>query len=215
MKYKLVCFDLDGTLVDEITHIWDRIHKAFGIDRGRVAGAMRKFHNGEISFGEWAEHDIRLWVEKGKKRKDLLDVVKKLELMPGAMETLNELKKRGYRLAVVSGGLNVVLDHFIPDSAKIFDHTMINRLYFDGNGNISRIVPVEFETDKLEALKAIAGREGISLDDCVFVGDSEYDIEIAKGAGLGIGFNPHDELAKVCDVVIKKKDLREILRHIE
>lgn len=214
MKYKLICFDLDGTLVDEITYIWDIIHDAFGIDRERVADAMRKFHNGDISFSEWAEHDIGLWKEKGKKRQDLLDVVKKLRLMPGTIETLNELKHRGYKLAVVSGGINVVLDHFILDYARIFDHIMINSLYFDQDGNISRIVPVEFETDKLEALRTIAEKEGITLDDCVFVGDSEYDVGIAEGAGFAIGFVPHPELAKVCDVVIKEKDLREILEHI-
>ena len=214
MKYKLVCFDLDGTLVDEVTYIWDIIHGAFGIDRERVEKAMKKFHNGEITFREWAEHDIRLWIEKGKKKNDLVDVVKKLSLIPGAIETLTELKKRGYRLALVSGGIDVVLDYFIPDSDMIFDHIMINRIIFDDEGNISEIIPIDFEMDKLEAMRSIAEKEGIALEDCVFIGDSDYDIGIARGAGLAIGFNPHDELAKVCDVVIKNNDLREILRHV-
>ena len=40
-------------------------------------------------------------------------------------------------------------------------------------------------------------------------------MKIMKESGLGIAFNcKHEELMKVADVVIKKKDLREILKHI-
>ena len=41
------------------------------------------------------------------------------------------------------------------------------------------------------------------------------DLKIIQDSGLGIAFNSeHDELKKVADVVIDKKDLREILKHI-
>ena len=41
------------------------------------------------------------------------------------------------------------------------------------------------------------------------------DKKIIQDAGLGIAFNcEYDELKKVANVVIDKKDLREILRHI-
>ena len=217
MKYKLVCFDVDGTLIDEITYIWDLMHKSLAIDQGRVARATARFYRGEISFREWAEHDINLWIERGVTREDLIDVVKKLRLMKGAGEVLAELKGRGYRLAVISGGLNIALDYFIPDAEGFFDHVMINRLFFDGEGRITRIEPTEFGADrhKIDGLRKIAKMEGITLEECVFVGDSDNDIEIAKGAGFSIGFNPHERLAQVCDAVVRKKDLREILRFIE
>lgn len=217
MQYKLVCFDVDGTLVDELRYIWDIVHESLKIDREIVARGHARFNKGKMSFREWAEHDINLWIEKGTTKRDLIDVVKKLRLMPGAMETLTELKKKGYKLAVVSGGLNIVLDYFIPDAEKFFDYIMINRLFFDEHGNIIRIEPTEFGADshKIDGLLTIAKKEGISLEECVFVGDSDYDVEIAKGAGLSIGFIPHAKLERVCDVVIKKKDLREILRCIE
>ena len=68
---------------------------------------------------------------------------------------------------------------------------------------------------KALALKNIAKREKISLKECVFVGDYLNDMKIIKEAGLGIAFNcKHEELKKVADVVIEKKDLREVLKHI-
>jgi len=217
MRYKLVCFDVDGTLIDELTYIWDIIHKGIGIDKLIVAKAMERFYNGEITSREWAEHDINLWVERGVTKGDLIDLVKKLKLMEGAMETLLELKRRGYKLAVISGGLDTVLNHFIPDAERLFDHIMINRLFFGMNGKITGIEPTEFGADgyKAEGLEKIALKEGIRLNECVFVGDSDNDIEVTKKAGLGIGFNPHEKLSKVCDIVVKKKDLREVLKYID
>ena len=68
---------------------------------------------------------------------------------------------------------------------------------------------------KATALRKIAEREGLSLKECVFVGDYLNDLKIIREAGMGIAFNcQHDELKKVADVVIDKKDLREVLRHI-
>ncbi len=215
MRYKLVCFDVDGTIIDDLTSIWATVHEKLAIDKERVARAMERFCKGEITFREWADHDINLWKEKGVTKRDLIDVVKKLQLMPGAREALIELKKRGCKLAVISGGLNIVLDYFIPDAGKFFDYIMINRLFFGEHGKITGIEPTDFEINKEEGLRKIAKKEGMSLGECVFVGDSDYDIEIAKVAGLSIGFNPHPGLARVCDVVVKKKDLGEILRYVE
>ena len=68
---------------------------------------------------------------------------------------------------------------------------------------------------KALALKKIAERENISLSECVFVGDYLNDLKIIKEAGLGIAFNcNYEELKRAADVVIEKKDLREILRYI-
>jgi phosphoserine phosphatase len=211
-----VCFDVDGTLVDEIEYIWPLIHRELDIDIKRVKKAKEDFYGGKINFRQWARHDIELWRKKGVTEKDLIGVVSKLKLMKGAREVLEHLKKAGYSLAVISGGLNIVLEHFIPDCQDIFDHIMINRLSFDDEGRIKGIEPTEVGSDehKLEGLRKIAKKEGISLEQCVFIGDSGNDVNIARGAGLSIGFNPSPELEKVCDVVIRKKDLREVLKHI-
>lgn len=217
MKYKLVAFDVDGTLVDELQYIWMLIHNEIGVDLEKVNEMTEKYYKKEISYKEWANHDIQLWVEKGVTKKELMDIVNKLKLMNGAIETLEELKKKGYKLAVISGGLDIVLDYFIPDAEKIFDHIVIAKLVFDEEGKLTGgLIPDDFDDleNKAGILEKLAEKEGISLDECAFVGDSDNDVEVMEDAGLAIGFNPTEKIANISDVVIRKKDLREILKYL-
>ena len=109
-----------------------------------------------------------------------------------------------------------MLEKFIPNYEEIFDDVFLSRIYFDEKGNISKVDATEFDMDgKAIALRKIAERENISLKECVFVGDYLNDLKTIKEAGLGIAFNcNYDKVRKAADVVIEKKDLREILGHI-
>ena len=215
-KYKLVCFDVDGTLIDNVTFSWQVFHDYFQTDKHRREDAKKKFFSGEITYLQWAEHDIGLWKEKNAKKKDFFKAIDNLRLMNGAMETLVELKKNGVKLAIISGSLNVILERFIPNYGEFFNDVFLSRIYFDEEGSISKVEATEFDMDaKALALKKIAEREGISLKECVFVGDYLNDKKIIQEAGLGIAFNcRHDELRKTADICIDKKDLREILKYI-
>ncbi|MEK6949180.1 MAG: HAD family phosphatase [Nanoarchaeota archaeon] len=215
-KYKLVCFDVDGTLIDNVKFSWNIFHDYFKVDMERRENARNDFFNGKISYLQWAQHDINMWKEKGAKKEDFLKAIKGLKLMNGAMETLNELKKNGLKLAIISGSMNILLEKFIPNYNELFDDVFLSKIYFDENGFITKIEPTEFDIEKkAEALKLIAKRENINLKECVFVGDYLNDLKVIQEAGLGIAFNcKEDKLKEVADVVIEKKDLREVLRHI-
>lgn len=215
-KYKLVCFDVDGTLIDNMKFSWQVFHDYFQTDSHRREDAKNRFFKGEITYLEWAEHDINMWREKNARKEDFFKAVEHLKLMDGAVETLEELKSRGLKLAVISGSLNVILERFVPNHKEFFDYVYLSRIYFDEEGSISKVEATEFDMDaKAIALKIIAEREKISMEECVFVGDYLNDKKIIQEAGLGIAFNcKHDELRKIADVCIEKKDLREILKHI-
>lgn len=215
-KYKLVCFDVDGTLIDNVKFSWQVFHDYFQTDKHRREDAKKRFFNGEITYLQWAEHDIGMWQEKNATKKDFFNAMSHLKLMEGAMDTLKELKRNGLKLAVISGSLNILLEKFIPDYEEFFDDVFISRIFFDKDGIIAKIQATEFDMEaKALALKKIAEREKISLKECVFVGDYLNDIKIMQEAGLGIAFNcRHEEVKKAANVCIDKKDLREVLKYV-
>jgi len=216
MKYKLVCFDLDGTIIDETVFIWQTIHEKLETDGGRRKKLREQFYSKEISYEEWAKYDIELWKEKNARKNDILNALKDIRLMKGAGETLAELKKKGYKLVVISGSLNIAIEKVLPDYREIFDYIFINEVFFDKEGNLKEVKATKYDFEhKATGLIEIAKKENISMKECVFVGDQFNDVHAAEKAGLAIAFNSdNEELKKVCDVVIDKKDLREILRFL-
>ena len=217
-KYKLICFDVDGTLVDNVEYSWQIFHDYFKTDIALRESVRNAFLDGKISYFEWAEHDINLWKELNATKKQFFHAMELAGIKPmtGALECIAELKKRNLRLAIVSGTLNVILDKVYPDYEKIFSYVFLSRLLFDSDGKLSRAIPTRFDMDmKADALIHISEKEGISLSECVFIGDHNNDVKIAKIAGLGIAFNcKSDELRRIANIVIEKKDLKEVLRYI-
>jgi len=217
-KYKLVCFDVDGTLVDNVEFSWQLFHNYFETDEKRRIKARDMYYAGEISYLEWANHDIGMWIEKKAARKQFFDALKKnnVQLMKGAMETISKLKEAGIKLAIISGSLDIIMEYLMPDYNEVFDDVFFSRLIFDEKGVLKSAKATEYDMiKKADALKKIAKREGFKLSECVFVGDHHNDVKIIQESGLGICFDcKSDDLRKVADIEIKNKDLREILKHI-
>ncbi|MCX8147279.1 MAG: HAD family phosphatase [Candidatus Woesearchaeota archaeon] len=213
---KLICFDLDGTIIDKTNNIWISICEGLGADKERKQVGSKKFFSKLITYDQWIEHDVMLWKEKGVTRQRIIDIIKNLKLMEGTEETLNELKKKGFKIGVISDSLDIVLEVLLPNYKEIFDDVFINKLFFNEKGEIIGWKATKYAMEmKGNGLKRIAEKEGISLADCIFVGDGSNDINAARLAGFSIAFNSDcEELKRVCNVVIEKKDLREILRYV-
>ena len=217
-KYKLVCFDVDGTLVDNIEFSWQLFHNYFETDEKRRIKARNMYYSGEISYLEWANHDIGMWIEKKATKQQFFDALKKnnVQLMKGAMEAIAALKKAGVKLAIISGSLDIIMEYLMPAYNDVFDDVFFSHLIFDEKGVLKSAKATEYDMmKKADALKLIAKREGLELNECVFVGDHHNDIRIIQEAGLGICFDcKSDDLREVADIEIKKKDMREILKYI-
>lgn len=215
-KYKLVCFDVDGTLVDNVVYSWELFHHFFEVDMAKREEMRKKYYNGEIDYMQWANHDIGMWIKKGAAKNDFFRAMKNLRLMNGALETIMELKKKGIKLAIISGSLDVILEKVLPNYKELFDDAFLSYLIFDKNGKLIDAKVTQYDMiKKADALRKIAEREKMDLKHTVHIGDHHNDLEIAKIAGLSIAFDCKDEeLRKAAKVVIDKKDLRETLKYI-
>ncbi len=213
--FDLVAFDVDGTLVrgPGDRTVWEVLNERF---TGRSDWNEQRFalyRAGKLSYAEWVALDIGGWRDAGARRDDLFAAFALLELVPGTREALAALAAVGHRLVVISGTLDVMLDHLLPDSP--FHEVHATRIEFDGSGRISgwHATPHDMEGKAL-LLREIAEREGIPLSRCAFVGDSSNDVWIARQAGLAIAFNPKSaELEQAAHVVLRGSDLRMILPH--
>ncbi|MFH1511669.1 MAG: HAD-IB family phosphatase [Candidatus Woesearchaeota archaeon] len=214
MRYKLVCFDMDGVLIDIPEYIWTELHNAFGVPKQYQRRQWKLYQSKQITYKEWVDSDIKQWINLGITKKDFEKSIRAMKLTEGTAETIQELKERGYTLAIVSGSLSIVIDILFPEHD--FSDILINKITFDEQGRIASWEPTQYDWErKLQGIQMIAKKEKLNLKQVAFVGDSTNDIEAARQTGFSIAFNPKSkELESVCNVVIKKKDLREILQYL-
>ena len=207
-KRGLVLFDLDSTLIEEETI--DELAKVAGVEE-EVKRITRDAMEGKIDFEESLKRRVSLL--KGLAVEDVMEVVSKLKLTKGARETVEELKNRGYVVGVISGGFTIVTDRVKGDLD--LDYAYANELVFR-DGKLSGEVRgrVMSPSAKGDILEEIAGREEIDLNDTVVVGDGANDISMFKRAGFRIAFCAKELLKREADVVIERRDLREILKYI-
>ena len=103
---KAVVFDCDGVLSDNGSS-WQMIHRSFGTgedDGGEHQEALEMFLDGKISEEEFVAHDIKLWreVRPDIHRDDIMRCYSGVGLIEGARKVVENLKKRGVFVAIVS-----------------------------------------------------------------------------------------------------------------
>jgi phosphoserine phosphatase len=210
---RMVCFDLDGTLIDKTVFIWSTLHEHFASDPQKRKQAADDYRSGRISYPDWFETDLELLKAGGADRNGIFKTLKSLKLTAGAKDCLSTLKDRGYKLGLISGSIDVVLEHFFPE--KPFDHVLINRINFDQAGQIAGGTPTPYDLEgKADGLLELAKREGLTVEQCAFVGDNFNDLPVMKAAGFSIGvFVKDPQVIEAVDLHFQGGDLRDLLPH--
>ena len=199
MRYKLVAFDMDGTLV-ESDSCWGVLHRYFGTKEAarRNLGA---YERGEIDYQEFMRRDISLW-RPPPHISEIEQVLASFTLAPKVGDVVKNIHGSGYSTAIVTGGLDLLASR-VAEELRI-GHVVANGLATDERGyltggGIFRVEPAL----KHEALEKLAAKLGLTLGECVAVGNSKYDLKFLKCAGLGVAIRGDKILARVADVVIK------------
>jgi phosphoglycolate phosphatase len=204
---KLVIFDIDGTLVDSQHLICGAVHQVY--DRHGLPRPARErvlalvglsLPDTFTRLAEGAAHPIEAMVESYREAFSTLRAQpNSMEpLYPGAAEAIVRLTKRDdIVLGIATGksmrGIEVVLGHH-----KLLAH-------------FTTVQCADTAPSKPNPGMVLNGMRdtGLSADDTVLIGDSIYDMQMAKAAGvraLGVswGYHPPADLtAAGADVIVE------------
>ena len=100
---KLIAFDLDNVLIDG--EAIDEIGKLMDVEV-EISEITKKAMEGDLDFETALKERVALL--KGASVEDIKDVVSKIPFMEGAEETIAELKKRGYKIATITGSFEII-----------------------------------------------------------------------------------------------------------
>ncbi len=205
---KLCVFDFDSTLMDGETI--DFLAKAVGLG-DKVARITEMAMRGELDFFE--SLTTRVALLEGLEVEKVNEICRSLPYMPGAKESIKELKKRGYKVAVFSGGFRNATGYAKEQLG--FDADFSNILH-SKEGRLTGLVggDMMFDFSKGDMLKRLQTLLGVSKEDTVVVGDGANDRSMFKYAKTKIAFCAKEILKKEANVIIDEKDLTKILKEV-
>jgi phosphoserine phosphatase len=179
---RLAVFDMDSTLIE--AEVIDELAKAAGVGE-QVSEITERAMAGELDFR--ASFKERLALLKGLDVSVLDSIGASLRLTEGAETLFAELKRLGYKTAILSGGFTYFAKQL---QAKLgIDYVFANELeVVDGKCTGVAIEPIVDAQRKADLLKELAHKEGLRLEQTIAVGDGANDLPMLAIAGLGVAF---------------------------
>ena len=215
MKINTIIFDLDGTLLNTLEDLhacFNHAIQTYGYPtrsleeiKSFVGNGIKKAIERALPY-KIADEELEKIVEYFRQyyKEHMLELTKPYE---GILELLEELKKRNYKLAVVSNKY----DDAVKDLVRNYFGEFIDVAIGEGYG-----VRKKPEADGV--LKAI-NELGVKIENCIYIGDSDVDIKTAQNVGVPCisvlwGFR-EESFLKENGGNIFAKDPKDIIKIIE
>ena len=205
---KLAVFDFDSTLMDGETIDFFADELGIGEEVGRIT---EEAMSGRLDFFESLQRRVGLL--KGLDYAVVKKISENLPYMPGAKETIAELKKRGLTVVCFSGGFRSATG-FAKDILG-YDADFSNVLH-EKDGKLTGLVggDMMFNYSKGDMLVRLQNILGVSEEETLVCGDGANDLSMFAHAGTRVAFCAREILEKEANIIIKEKDLTQILEKI-
>ncbi len=235
----LVCFDMDGVLVDYLS-TWEWVYNKLNLSNKESYDA---FQMGLISEWEWIKYDIDLIrgvLNEKMTNEKLHELLSDCPLMKNLNLAIAELINSGLEVSIISGGMHPVA-HKIASYFKTnsiwkprfggidklssekycsgFDtklNVFTNGWNYDSSGKIPFHGRYQVQLIAKGSIVSILQRR-LSIDKkhTVSIGDSKQDKSMFDYSGLKIAFNTKNkELIDSSDIFIGDRDLNLVTKEI-
>ena len=245
-KFNAILLDLDGTLVNTLYSLQDTMNKALGrfgfdpvtmdqtkkyvgigshkfVERSVEATANRLYREAE----KWEEKDEDKAFDLDQQADEVMEQIDdvhdaymeifkenciyKAEPYPGMRESLDALKAKGWKVACIT-------NKPMAEAVMVLNHAF-GEGYFDYISGDDGTHPLKPDTGVVDdTLNHI----GCKKEECIYVGDTNTDMETAKRAGIKsigclYGFRDKKELEGAgADVLIKSAaDIEKAIEYFE
>jgi phosphoserine phosphatase len=208
MKYRLILFDVDSTLIKQevIDLLADK--SGHGIEVQQITARAMK---GEIDFAQALLKRVSLL--EGLPESVFDEVISQISFAEGFDELFSYLRNNGFLVGAVSGGFHNVLDKLFAQLQLDFLKANVLEVV-DGKltGRITS-APVD-RMAKARALREFADLHKIELENTVAVGDGANDLGMIEIAGLGVSYMGKEILKQKADLHLEKAGLNALIQYL-
>ena len=205
-RKRVLIADMDATMV--VGETIDELAAALGKEAA-VSAITERAMRGEIDFE--AALDERVAMLAGMDAGEIDRVAGGLTYSPGAGALVRTMAAHGARCVLVSGGFDRVTG--VVREALGFHADRANHLEVGDDGRLTGRArkPVVDSATKLAVLRETALAAGVTLADCMAIGDGANDLPMVAAAGFGVAYRAKPTLREATPYRIDHTDLRAAL----
>ncbi len=204
---RLILLDMDGTVL--MGRSLRALVQAFGLE-GALEAIDREKEARGLSEREVAHRVAALFA--GRELGELFRVFDLIPLTPGAYPWIQERKRAGAVVALVSDSWRPLVERLARRLGV--DEVWANELEVRAGKLTGKLIPPpcpeplppgcrRHAVCKFHALRSLAAKYGIPREEVLAVGDGPVDACMLREAGLGVALNPKaEEVAQAADLVV-------------
>lgn len=206
---KLVCFDLDDTLIREIHSVM--LPCILNGKEKEHSFIQMQEEEGAIDYisADYQRAQLLLGLKESKIAQSFLKIAKPLKSINYVVKTLHE---RSIKCIVITVGpkqvAKVVCDTWGFDYSYGSNYEVVEGAF---TGKILNYINAE---QKIMCLEDYCNSNHIKPEECMAVGDGSTDIPIFNYCGKSIAINSTPKVKKHATYAIETNDLKDILKYI-